>query len=197
MRALVGVSLLMLKNKIILLCVALLSACALLLNYEPVSFSVSGDAAIMTGVIDGDIGKKLQTLFNEHPEIKTIILQNVEGSVNDEANLKAARLVRQRGLDTLIPGDGMVASGGTDFFLAGVKRTARPGAMIGVHSWSDLMLDGARVPGNSPEHQKYLLYYKEMGIPAEFYWYTLRAAPSSGIHWMSTEEQRRYRVITP
>lgn len=59
----------MLKNTIILSCVALLlSACVLLLYYEPVSFSVSGDAAIMTGVIDGNIGEKLQTLFDEHPE---------------------------------------------------------------------------------------------------------------------------------
>ena len=188
----------MLKNTIILSCVALLlSACALLLDYEPVSFGVSGDAAIMTGVIDSNIGEKLQTLFDEHPEIKTIILQNVEGSVDDEANLEAARRVRERGLNTRIPGDGMVASGGTDFFLAGVKRTAEPGAMIGVHSWSGLIVEGSKVPKNDPEHQKYLLYYKAMGIPAEFYWYTLRAAPSGGMHWMSVEEQRRYRVVTP
>ena len=116
-----------LKNTVILSCIALLlSACALLLDYEPVSFSVSGD--------------------------------------------------------------GMVALGGTDFFLAGVKRTAEPGAMIGVHSWSGLIVEGAKVPKNDPEHQKYLLYYKAMGIPAEFYWYTLRAAPSGGMHWMSVEE---------
>lgn len=187
----------MLKNSIALAVVALLlSACALLFDYEPVSFSVSGDAAIMTGVIDGDIGEKLQTLLDEHPEINTIILHNVEGSVDDEANLEAARWVRERGLNTRIPGDGIVASGGTDFFLAGVKRTAAPGAMIGVHSWSGLIAEGARAPKDDPEHQKYLLYYKDMGIPAEFYWYTLRAAPSGGMHWMSVEEQRRYRVVT-
>lgn len=56
----------MLKNRIVLPFAALLlSACALLFDYEPVSFSVSGDAAIMTGVIDGDIGEKLQTLLDK------------------------------------------------------------------------------------------------------------------------------------
>ena len=63
-------------------------------------------------------------------------MQNVQGSVDDEANIAAARLVRERGLNTLIPGSGMIASGGTDFFLAGVKRTVQPGAKIGVHSWT-------------------------------------------------------------
>lgn len=187
----------MLKNSIVLpFAVLLLSACALLFDYEPVSFSVSGDAAIMTGVIGGDIGEKLRTLLDEHPEINTIVLHNVGGSVDDEANLEAARWVRERGLNTLIPGDGMVASGGTDFFLAGVKRTAQPGARIGVHSWRGLIVEGAKAPKDDPEHRKYLLYYKAMGIPAEFYWYTLRAAPSGGMHWMSAEEQRRYRVVT-
>ena len=48
-----------------------------------------------------------------------------------------------------------------------------------------------------PEHQKYIRYYEEMDIPAEFYWYTLRAAPSDDMHWMSAEEQRRYKIATP
>ena len=38
------------------------------MSLEVMRLSVSGDAAIMTGVIDGNIGEKLQTLFDEHPE---------------------------------------------------------------------------------------------------------------------------------
>ena len=183
------------QKKILALFVALLlSACFL---YESASFQVTGDAAVMTGVIDNEIGAKLETLLERHPEVKTIIMRHVEGSVDDEANLKAARMVRERGLNTLIPADGLVASGGTDFFLAGVRRTVEAGAMIGVHSWSGLTIEGADLPRDHPEHQPYLSYYRAMGIPTEFYWYTLQAAPGDEMHWMSQDEQRRYRIATP
>ena len=182
------------KNILTLFIILLLPACLL---YESASFEVKGDVAVMTGVIDNKIGTKLETLLERHPEVKTIIMRHVEGSVDDEANLKAASMVRERGLHTLIPADGLVASGGTDFFLAGVQRTVEAGAMIGVHSWSGLSVEGADLPRDHPEHQPYLRYYRAMGIPAEFYWYTLRAAPSDEMHWMSKDEQRRYRIAAP
>ena len=186
------------QKKIIPLFVVLfLSACVWLSGYKPADFRVTGDAAVMTGVIDSDIGARLEALFERHPGLRTIIMQNVEGSVDDTANLAAAKMVRERGLHTLVPADGVVASGGTDFFLAGVTRRVEPGAMIGVHSWSGPAGEGATVPRDDPEHQKYLRYYLEMGIPVEFYWYTLRVAPSDEMHWMSKDEQRRYRIATP
>ena len=182
------------KKILALFVILLLPGCLL---YESASFEVKGDAAVMTGVIDNKIGAKLETLLARHPGVKTIIMRHVEGSVDDEANLKAASMVRARGLNTLIPADGLVASGGTDFFLAGVRRTVEAGAMIGVHSWSGLAVEGADLPRDHPEHQPYLRYYQAMGIPTEFYWYTLRAAPSAEMHWMSQDEQRRYRIATP
>ena len=125
-------------------------------------------------------------------------MQNVEGSVDDEANLNAAKLVRAKGLNTLIPSDGIVASGGTDFFLAGTKRTVEDGAKIGVHSWAGAGIDNAAMlPKSHPEHQKYLQYYEEMGIASEFYWYTLVSASSDDIHWMTPMEQKKYQLATP
>ena len=41
---------------------------------------------------------------------------------------------------------------------------------------------------DDPEHQLYLDFYEEMGTPAAFYWYTLRAAPPDDIHWMTEAE---------
>ena len=187
----------MLKRVVLLSAFLLLAACALLSDYEPVGFRVAGDVAVMTGVIDSGSGAKLKRLFERHPGIKTIVMQDVGGAVDDTANLEAARMVRARGLHTLIPADGLVASGGTDFFLAGVRRTVEPGAMIGVHSWSGPAGEGADLPRDHPEHRQYLRYYRDMGIPAEFYWYTLRAAPSDEMHWMSKDEQQRYRIAAP
>ena len=42
----------------------------------------------------------------------------------------------------------------------------------------------------------YLDYYAEIGTNPAFYWYTLEAAPSSAIHWMSDQEMRDYAVAT-
>ena len=35
-----------------------------------------------------------------------------------------------------------------------------------------------------------------MGIPADFYWFTLEAAPADDIHWMSRDEMETYAVVT-
>lgn len=166
-------------------------------NIEPISFEVSGDKAIMTGIIDSDIPDLVATLVEEHPQLTTIVMLHVEGSVDDEANIQAAYLIRHHRLNTHIPDNGLVASGGTDFFLAGVKRTAGSGAQIGVHSWADdNNVEGSDLPDHHPIHRQYLDYYRHMGIPEDFYWFTLDIAPSDDMHWMTQQQRMRYRITT-
>ncbi len=185
------------KKLIIFACSLILSGCSTLDDYEPVNFKISGNTLIMNGVIDSDVKSKLQEALNMNPEVTSIVMENVEGSVDDEANLDAARFVRHKKLNTLIPSDGLVASGGTDFFLSGVKRTAQRGAKIGVHSWAgDGIENPNKLPKSHVEHQKYLQYYKEMGIPSGFYWYTLKSATSDDIHWMTPYEIKKYKITT-
>lgn len=189
----------MLKKQIFIFFVLLhLNGCAMLQGYEAANFTVHGNTAVMVGVIDSDIVDDLEQLLENNPQLKTIVMQDVEGSVDDEANLIAARIVRQRKLNTLVPSNGVIASGGTDFFLAGVNRTVQPGAEIGVHSWAgDGIEDAAQLPRTHPQHAEYLNYYKEMGIPSEFYWFTLKAAPSYDIHWMTEAQIKQYKITSP
>lgn len=162
-----------------------------------VRFSVTGDKATMTGVINAETVNEVEKLIKNNPKVKTIVMRNVPGSMDDEANLRASRLIRKHELNTHIPADGMVASGGTDFFLAGKKRTIEEGAEIGVHSWagSDIE-DASKLPKDHKEHKKYLKYYKDMGISEEFYWFTLKVAPANDIHMMTKEEIKRYKLVT-
>ncbi len=157
----------------------------------------SADTVYMNGVIGSDTLKVMQELFRDYPQINTIVMQNVPGSMDDEINLLASTELRNHGINTHIPADGMVASGGTDMFLAGVKRTIEAGARLGVHSWSDgsgkVALD---YPRDHQEHVKYLDYYRVMGIPADFYWYTLEAASAENIHWMTAQEIAQYAILT-
>ena len=157
----------------------------------------SSDTVYMNGVIGSNTLAVMQTLFNTYPQIQTIVMQDVPGSMDDEINLLASMEIRDRGINTHIPADGMVASGGTDMFLAGVKRTIAPGAKIGVHSWDDGSGKAALdYPREHQAHVIYLDYYNAIGITTDFYWYTLEAAQAESIHWMTAEEMVLYGVLT-
>lgn len=188
------------KYGALLIAALVLSNCATFDDYDPLNVSVNGDEIIATGVIDGTTPDILGRAIQNNPEVKTLVLLNVPGSADDVSNLKVARKVRAAGLTTLIPADGMVASGGTDLFLAGAERKIEEGACLGVHSWAGgtifSLKQGNDFPKDDPEHQKYLTYYTEMGIPTDFYWYTLDAADAENMHWMTDAEIQRYRLGT-
>tara|TARA_B110001452_G_scaffold263375_1_gene264733 strand:+ start:617 stop:1231 length:615 start_codon:yes stop_codon:yes gene_type:complete len=157
--------------------------------------NVNSDTVYMNGVIYGNTLDDLQELFKRHPQVKHIVMVNVPGSMDDEINLLASREIRAHGVTTHIPADGMVASGGTDMFLAGVSRTIESGAKLGVHSWSDGEKEALEYPKTHQEHDKYIEYYKEIGIPTSFYWYTLDAAPANDIHWMTPQEIATFEIL--
>jgi hypothetical protein len=163
-----------------------------------VSFDVVGDRAYMNGTINTGTPERVAELLAEHPDLSVIELEVVPGSVDDEACLAAGLLVREHGLSTYLAADGEIASGGVDFFLAGVERTVEDGGLVGVHSWSQLGgPNGEDLPRDDPEHQPYLDYLVEMEVTEDFYWFTLDAAPANDIHWMSRTELVAYDVITP
>ena len=168
----------------------------------------------MRGTIDCSTPQKLETLLRD-TTIRRIVMEFVPGSADDEANLEAGRLIRERGLETVVPafqfGDaqadnlaeqvaiGLIASGGVDFFLAGTTRTLGDGACVGVHSWqasdgtqgSDLAMD-------DPQHDFFLDYYTDIDFAQgqDFYFFTLNAAPADGLHFMTLSEFNQFGVAT-
>ena len=171
------------------------------LPYEAATFEIEGNTASMYGVIDHTTPSVVQALVDEHPEVQRIVMVDVPGSDDDPANLAASRLVRERGLTTVVPSNGVIASGGVDFFTAGAKRIVEPCGKLGVHSWDEDGPDGGIILGNETPrnhqiHTMFLEFYREMEIPEEFYWFTLEAAPPQRIHWMSDEEILRYGLVT-
>ncbi len=166
------------------------------LDYSPMAFSVQGTEIVARGTIDGTTLGRFIDVSERNPAVRTLVLQFVDGSVDDVANLVFSRRVRDAGFTTVVPANGMVASGGTDLFLAGKNRILEAGACIGVHSWSDGINEGKDVPQSDPQHQMYLRYYREMGVDENFYWFTLEAAPAQGLHWMNAGEAETYGMST-
>ncbi len=163
-------------------------------------FQAQGTDLVLVGVIDSRTPGRLLRALREHPRTKRLVLAKVDGSIDHEAVFAAGRLIRSRGLATHVPDDGWIASGGVDLFLAGRARSAAPGAEIGVQSWVfellDLPLEGRDLPRDHPEHREQLEYLRELGIPEDFYWFTLEAAPADELHWMSPEEIARFGLLT-
>lgn len=161
------------------------------------SFVVDGGRCVMTGVIGPNTPARVLELICEHPQVEVIEMRDVPGSMDDTSNLRAARMIRRHGLATHLPADGVIASGGVDFFLAGAQRTVASGGRLGVHSWAGPNLAGADLPRDHPEHQMFVEFYEEMGTPESFYWYTLEAARPEDIHWMTPDEMTRFQIASP
>jgi len=164
---------------------------------ETTKFEVDGDKLYMDGIINTKTPDQLKKVISENPKVKTIVMGNVPGSIDDEANLPMSNWVREKGLNTYLTKDSSIASGGTDFFLAGNKRTMEDGAKIGVHSWSDSLGKEAKdIPKDSDEHEMNRKYIEEMLGKDDFYWYTIYAAPADGMHLMEKDEILKYNMLT-
>ncbi|MGB6128546.1 MAG: hypothetical protein WBG30_07340 [Psychrilyobacter sp.] len=168
--------------------------------YPSTKFRVDGDKLYMTGLISSLTPGQLKKLIDENPEIKTIVLEHIDGSLDDASNFPMGKYVREKGLNTYLNSDSEVSSGGTDFFLSGVNRTIEEGAYLGVHSWEGMgdgdPIEAKDIPKEDPQHRANAEYINYMLGSEDFYWYTIYAAPADGMHQMTKDEILKYKVAT-
>lgn len=157
---------------------------------------VEGEQAFVTGTLGTEFYVQLSELIAQNPAVKTLVLQNIQGSLNDAINMHSGRLVRNAQLTTLMPPNGEAHSGGVDLFASGYKRVYQAGGQLGVHSWC--CVDGKHAGELSKDHEAHgaqLTYVREMlgaELGPEFYFFTLAAAPFNGIHLMTQAEIDKY-----
>ncbi len=160
--------------------------------------TIQGNQAILRGELGTRTYNQIFNLVYGNPSVRTLVLQDVPGSVNDEINMQTGRLVRMAGLHTHIPSSGKVHSGGVDLFCAGATRSVDPDATLGVHSWEDDHGEAAAFPRGHQTHLAQVRYFTEMlGATGEdFYYFTIYAAPANGMHRMTPSEIQRYGLVT-
>ena len=164
------------------------------------SLEIDGTDAVLSGALGTRTYVQLRDMITMSPEVDRLVMTQVPGSYNDGINLHNGYLVREAGLDTFIPADGDVSSGGTDLFLAGTARTIEDGALYGVHSWCcEDGVEGADLPRDDPAHDEFLTYMRTMLGDAgpDFYYFTLDAAPFDGMYDMTREDLVEYGIVTP
>ena len=168
----------------------------ILLSGEKPTIELKENKAYVNGVLGKRFHKKFKAFVENNPNIKTVVLEKVPGSANDEWNVKTCSLLHNNGMNTVLKPSSEIASGGVDLFISGNSRTIEKGAKIGVHSWSDGKKDGLEYLRKSEEHKIFIDFFDEIKMDTSFYWYTLRAAPANSIHWMTEEEIELYNLKT-
>lgn len=168
------------------------------LDFVSATFRVEGERVYMNGELTCATMSKFEKVFAQQPQIKTIVLQQVLGSLDDEANIPFMLWIRDQGFNTHLESTSYIASGGVDFFAAGVSRTMENGAKVGIHSWYDTEddIEGKDLPKDDPAHTLYTNYYNQVFGNDSFYWYTIYSAPVEGIYLMTNEEILKYGLVT-
>lgn len=172
----------------------------------PAVFTIINGELHMTGTIFSQTVNRFHAAVAANPGVRTMVLHDVPGSDDDDAALRLYQAVRNRGMNTHVPANGIVASGGVDLFCAGVQRTAEPGSLLLVHPWEDNRLGrGDQVPLTNSIHDFYRTYYREMGIGEGFYEHTLFAPRSnvrqgnmiiSYMHNVTQADRVRFNVVS-
>ncbi|NRA60654.1 MAG: hypothetical protein HRU25_07020 [Psychrobium sp.] len=170
-----------------------------LINAGDSTVVINGTKATISGTLGTSTYIQIQDMLKTK-SVDTLILSNVEGSVNDDINMHTGRLIRAAQLTTLMPKDGEAYSGGVDLFAAGSQRIFQDGGKLGVHSWCcEKGKDAGQLSKNNPAHDAQLTYFREMlGTEKgpEFYFFTINSAPADGIHLMTKDEMIKYSLVS-
>lgn len=160
------------------------------------TIEVDGARLFFNGVITSRTPSRFEAAIAAHPDVATVVLMDMPGSLDAGADHRIGRLIRTEGLDTHLTAASEIYSGAVSVFLGGNRRTADKGAVIGVHSWADGFGEGSSYPRDAWEHEDNVAYVRAMLGSDAFYWFTLQAAPSDGIHVMTDREIARFGLLT-
>ncbi|WP_298421891.1 hypothetical protein [uncultured Kordia sp.] len=158
---------------------------------------IKGNEAYLSGTLGTITYHQIKDIIDNHKNVKTIVLTQIDGSINDAVNMHTGRILREAGLNTKVLVDSNIASGGVDLFCAGNKRTITKGAKLGVHSWAGENIKADELPKDHPAHQYQIAYFTQMlgeKNGPDFYFYTLSAAPPETVHYMSVKEMTDWKL---
>lgn len=160
------------------------------------AFEVEGDRLYMSGEIATSSPRRFFAVMADNPQVQTIVLMDMPGSVDEIAVHDMGYFIRENGLDTHLTPQSEIFSGAVDLFLSGNSRTMTCCATIGVHDWADAFGEGSDYPPDAPEHDANVAYFETMLGSDAFYWFTLQAAGSDEMHIMTEAELARFGMLT-
>lgn len=167
-------------------------------DYGP--FRVLGEGKVaLVGLIDGRSPVQFAQLLRDHPDIGMLEMVEAPGTVDDNANFRLARMLRNHAIVTYVPAHGSVRSGAVELFLAGARRIAHRDAEFAVHSWMDIYgREAGDFAASDPVNRAYIDFYVEMGIgerEAERFYAMTNSVPHYDALWLDAGDLARYVPI--
>ena len=156
-----------------------------------------GEASAVGRIEVGTAGDFAQFVRTQGGEIKTLYLHSPGGSVRDA--LQMSKLIRDSGINTVVPDDAYCASSCPIVFVGGKQRTAGTHAWLGVHqvytsteAQGDVHMGVAHGQTVSAAVQDHLY---AMGVDPRA-WLKAMKTPSDQIYVFTPEELSEYKVAT-
>ncbi|MGC1504868.1 MAG: hypothetical protein WA782_12105 [Sulfitobacter sp.] len=160
------------------------------------TMQLDGARLVLSGEITSRTPANFVAALDDNPQVQVIVPFDMSGSVDEMAVYRMGDAIRHRGLDTHLTAQSEIYSGAVNLFLAGTRRTIERGAILGVHSWADGFGEGSSYPRDAGEHKRNAAYTRDMLGSDAFYWFTLQAAPSDGIHVLTQAEIAGFGLVT-
>lgn len=166
---------------------------ASLASYGPFRVLDNGTAAL-ADVTDAASPAAFAQMLRAWPHITTLRFHDCPGTLDDVANLRLGRMIRAAHLAVEVPAGGSVRSGAVELVLAGSTIAIADGSEFAVHGWiDDQGLGAADYAPDSPEHRKYLAYYRDMGLDdgaARRFYAMTNSVPFEDARWLTGAEMR-------
>lgn len=147
-----------------------------------VGFAVVNTRMLLHGRVTPRTPDEFADVLAQNPQVRTVVLQQMEGPHDPAASLRLGRMIRARGLATALQSDSAIAGDAVLLLMAGVERRMVAGAQIVLQGWGG---DEARVA-----------YAREMLGSDAFTAFALRSAPADTIHIMSAQDIAQTGLLT-
>ena len=145
-------------------------------------------AAYLVGHLGVTFPYAINALQTDYPWVKILILKEVPGGYGMEAIIDGMHMIYDAGMATVLEPDSMVASAGTDVFIAGKYRHAMAGAKLGIHEFG-----GDAPQGEDKTTTAIRDFFTKVGIRDDFYAF-MRSKPHDTMYWLNPTELKKYNI---
>jgi hypothetical protein len=165
---------------------------------QPISFRLEGGGVLRaTGSIDPGSAKRLEAELEERGEYVKRVSLNSPGGALDDA-IAMARLVRERGLSTMVEDGAICASSCPLLMSGGVSREAGEQAAIGLHQFyaaTETAMEPAQVMADAQmTTARISRHLQDMGVDPAMWLHALDTPPRA-LYYLSAEEMKRYGLV--
>ncbi|WP_163265212.1 hypothetical protein [Chelativorans alearense] len=166
---------------------------------RPMSFVFAADGTLRaTGSIEpGAVGRLEEELDMRGAAVRRVSLNSPGGALDDAVAM--ARMLRARGIATVVEDGAICASSCPLVMAGGVERTVGRRALVGLHQFyiaGDTISDPARAMADAQmTTARVSRLLGRMGVDPALWLHALDTLPGA-LYYLSAEEMRRYRLVT-